>query len=81
MSASESEEFDTRGERRRWEIFFATDPAVNPNTRGKITKWQSQVLPEPYTVRVLTTEIEGSPDGSLLMYILICEEIDTRGLG
>jgi len=78
MDAEESLQYDARGQKRLYNVFFATDPTLEVGNRLKLTKMNNTTLTTARYLRVLATEFEGTPDGSVKLWISVCEEITTR---
>lgn len=71
LSASESQAFDASGQRRIHRIFCSRDPGV---TKSHF------VRDGAVTLRVLSTETEGRPGRDPVLWVIDCEEHDSRGV-
>lgn len=78
MSAQEAKQYDARGERRMWNLYFPQDPDLTPDQWVRLTWQQGRTLPAPKLLHVLASEFEGNPEGDLALWVVRCEEITTR---
>jgi hypothetical protein len=76
-STDESRLYDAQGERRIYLAFFASDPALKPENRLKVTVWMGATLASPRFLRVLHADTEGRP-GEAMLWVVVCSEITTE---
>lgn len=78
MAADQARQYDAKGERRLWSLFFSSDPSLTPDQWVRLTRQQNRDLTTPKILRVLAGEFEGNPEGDLALWIVHCDEITTR---
>lgn len=82
MSVGESKKFSALGQVKLFNVFFATDPTLERNSRLKWTKTDGNqtTFAVPRILKVLATDEERNPEGSEVLYIAQCVWETTEGL-